>query len=57
MFVGEQYLLQARLAVNDNHETVWVESYIHGHHPNKLQEAFSSCFNANANFIPPGVFG
>lgn len=42
LFWTEQYLLQAFLAFNDSFEVLWGSSYMHLHHPDRLEQAFSS---------------
>lgn len=41
-FYTEQYLLQAFLAFNSAFEILWMGSYMHLKHPDKLEKAFSS---------------
>jgi hypothetical protein len=41
-FLNEQYLLQAFLAFNKSFEVQWAWSYMHLHHPDKLEAAFST---------------
>jgi len=42
LFYNEQYLLQAFLAFNRTFEVLWMGSYMHLRHPDKLEKAFSS---------------
>lgn len=52
-FYTEQYLLQAFLAFNSAFEILWMGSYMHLKHPDKLEKAFSSY---DKNKVWPGSF-
>ena len=52
-FYTEQYLLQAFLAFNSAFEILWMGSYMHLKHPEKLEKAFSSY---DKNKVWPGSF-
>jgi hypothetical protein len=52
-FYTEQYLLQAFLAFNSAFEILWMGSYMHLKHPEKLERAFSSY---DRNKVWPGSF-
>jgi hypothetical protein len=41
-FYNEQYLVQAFLTCNHSFEVLWAGSYMHLHHPEQLEKAFSS---------------
>ena len=42
LFYDEQYLLQAFLVFNSAFEVLWVGSYMHIRHPDKLEKTFNS---------------
>ena len=52
-FWTEQYILQAFLTFNSCFEVLWMASYMHLKHPEKLEEAFSS-YDRESNW--PGSF-
>jgi len=52
-FYTEQYMLQAFLTFNSAFEILWMGSYMHLKHPEKLKEAFSSY---DKNKVWPGSF-